>query len=231
MLSPKESKKTLIKMFRKRYVADLDQLFHVLETRSRMSVFRRLKLIGYLTSFTDAGRYYTLEQIPLFDSRGLWFHEDIGFSNAGTLKATVVEIVHSSFAGMMPKEMSHLLKIRVPNTLHNTLHGLVKSNQIGRHRLEGLCLYTDPHPDKAQLQIQARLREKQAGVQVAAGAPSTETTIAVLVEALRAGKVILAPSEIASRLAVRGLRVTVEQVDRIFSQYGIQAGKKTLKYR
>jgi hypothetical protein len=231
MLSPKESKKALIKIFRKRYVADLDQLFHVLETRSRMSVFRRLKLIGYLTSFTDAGRYYTLEEIPLFDSQGLWFHENIGFSKAGTLKATVVEIVNSSIAGMTPKEMSLLMKLRVPNTLHNTLHGLVKFNQIGRHRLQGLCLYTDAHSEKAQLQIEARLREKQAGVQPAAGPASTETTIAVLVEALQAGKVIMAPSEIASRLAVRGLSVTAEQVDRIFSQHGIQAGKKTLKYR
>lgn len=230
MLSPKESKKALIKMFRKRYVADLDQLFHVLQTKSRMSVFRRLKLIGYLTSFTDAGRFYTLEHIPLFDSWGLWFHEGIGFSKVGTLKATVVEIVHCSTAGMTPKEMLHLLKIRVPNTLHNTLHGLVQSNQIGRQRLEGLCLYTDSHPDKAQLQIQVRLREKQEGAQPV-GLPSTETTIAVLVEALKAGKVILAPSEIASRLSVRGLSISVEQVDLIFSQYGIQAGKKNLKYR
>ena len=60
MLSPKESKEALYKWFRKRYIADLEQLFRVLETNSRMSVFRRLKLIGYLTSFTDAGRYYPL---------------------------------------------------------------------------------------------------------------------------------------------------------------------------
>lgn len=228
MLSPKESKKALIRMFRKRYVADINQLFHVLDTRSRMSVFRRLKLVGYLTSFTDAGRYYTLEDIPLFDSWGLWFQEDIGFSKAGTLKATVVEIVHSSVAGMTPKEMLHLLKIRIPNSLHNTLHELVKSNQIGRHRLEGFCLYTNP--DKAQLQIEERLREKRGEAQLT-GPASTETTIAVLVEALKAGKIILASSEIAARLSVRGLSVTVDQVEQIFSQYGIQAGKKTLKYR
>jgi hypothetical protein len=229
MLSPEESRKALLKLFRKKYIADLDQLFHVLETNSRMSVFRRLKFVGYLTSFTDAGRYYTLEDIPLFDSWGLWFHEGIGFSKAGTLKATVVEIVHSSISGMTPKEMVHLLKIQAPNTLHNALHGLVKSNQIGRQRLEGLCLYTDVHPDKAKAQIEERIRDKQRGLQ-SSSPPSTETTIAVLVEALKAGKVILAPTEIVARLAVRGLAVTVEQVEQIFSRHGIQAGKKTLKY-
>ena len=225
MLSPEESKKALYKLFRKRYVSDLDQLFHVLETNSRMSVFRRLKLIGYLTSFTDAGRYYTLGDIPSFDSWGLWFYQGIGFSKAGTLKATVVEIVHSSSAGMTPKELLHLLKIRIPNTLHNALHGLVKSNHISRHRLEGLCLYTNAHPDKGQIQIEARQEQRQRGVQLARPL-SIETTIAVLVEALKAGQVIVSPSEIAARLAVRGLAVTVEQVNRIFSEYGIQAEKK-----
>ncbi len=226
MLSPEESRKALYKLFRKRYVSDLDQLFHVLETNSRMSVFRRLKLIGYLTSFTDAGRYYTLGDIPSFDSWGLWFYQGIGFSKAGTLKATVVEIVHSSSAGMTPKELLHLLKIRIPNTLHNALHGLVKSNHISRHRLEGLCLYTNAHPDKEQIQIEARQVQRQRGVQLARPL-SIETTIAVLVEALKAGQVIVSPSEIAARLAVRGLAVTVEQVNRIFSEYGIQAEKKT----
>lgn len=225
MLSPEESKKALYKLFRKRYVSDLDQLFHVLETNSRMSVFRRLKLIGYLTSFTDAGRYYTLGDIPSFDSWGLWFYQGIGFSKAGTLKATVVEIVHSSSAGMTPKELLHLLKIRIPNTLHNAFHGLVKSNHISRHRLEGLCLYTNAHPDKEQIQIEARQVQRQRGVQLARPL-SIETTIAVLVEALKAGQVIVSPSEIAARLAVRGLAVTVEQVNRIFSEYGIQAEKK-----
>lgn len=225
MLSPDKSKQALHKMFRKKYVADIEQLFQVLKTNSRMSVFRRLKLIGYLTSFTDAGRYYTLKDIPLFDYHGLWFHKSIGFSKAGTLKDTIVEIVHASNAGMTPKEMLHLLKIRVPNTLHNSLHGLVKSKRINRHRLEGISLYTVKEPDKEQKQIQARCQLEAKGVQ-RAGSISMETTIAVLVEALKAGRVIVSPSEIAARLAVRGLAITVDQVGRIYDQHGIEAGKK-----
>jgi hypothetical protein len=226
MLLPEESEKALHRWFRKRYIADIGQLFRLLETSSRMSVFRRLKLIGYLTSFTDAGRYYTLGDIPVFDSWGLWFYQGIGFSKAGTLKATVVEIVHLSNAGMTPKELMHLLKVRIPNTLHNALHGLVQSNQICRHRSGGLCLYTHVDPDKGQVQIEARRVQKQREGQLAWLIPK-ETTIAVLVEALRAGEVIVSPSEIAARLAVRGLAVTVDQVHRIFSEHGIQVEKKT----
>ena len=229
MLSPEESKKALYRWFRKRFIADLDQLFHLLETKSRMSVFRRLKLIGYMTSFTDAGRYYTFVDIPAFDSWGLWFYRGIGFSKVGTLKATVVEIVHSSSAGMTPKELVHLLKVRIPNTLHNALHGLVQSGQIRRHRSEGLCLYAHADPDKRQMQIEARRVQRERGVQLAGPLPM-ETTIAVLVEALKVSHVIVPPSEIAARLAVRGIAVTVDQVNRIFSEYGIQAQKKTQRF-
>jgi hypothetical protein len=186
--------------------------------------------MGYLTSFTDAGRYYTLGDIPAFDSWGLWFYQEIGFSRAGTLKATVVDIVHSSNAGMTPKELLHLLKIRIPNTLHNALHGLVQSGQIGRHRSEGLCLYTHVDPDKGQMQREARRIQRERGVQLAEALP-IETTIAVLVEALKAGQVFVPPSEIAGRLGVRGLPVTVDQVNRIFSEYGIEAEKKTSRSR
>ena len=88
MLPPKQSAEVLVKMFRKKYIANLDELFDVLDTRSRMSVFRRLKPLGYLSSFTDAGGYYTLQDIPKFDMLGLWFYRDVGFSRAGTLKST-----------------------------------------------------------------------------------------------------------------------------------------------
>jgi hypothetical protein len=47
MLPPKKSRKVLLKMFRKKYIANLDELFQLLDTHSRMSVFRRLKP-GYI---------------------------------------------------------------------------------------------------------------------------------------------------------------------------------------
>jgi hypothetical protein len=46
MLPPEASRDALLKMFRKKYIINLDDLFRVLETNSRMSVFRRLKLIS-----------------------------------------------------------------------------------------------------------------------------------------------------------------------------------------
>ena len=118
MLSPEVSQKSLLKMFRKNYIATIDEVFQILDTNSRMSAFRRLKSMGYLTIFTNAGRYYTLSDIPRFDKQGLWFYQDVGFSHAGTLKSTVIELVNFSAAGMTPNEALNLLRLRVPNSLH-----------------------------------------------------------------------------------------------------------------
>jgi hypothetical protein len=213
-------------MFRKKYIVRMDELFPVLDTHSRMSVFRRLKALGYLTSFTDAGRYYTITDIPKFDTFGLWFYQDVGFSRAGTLKSTVIDIVHSSEDGMTPTQMLNLLRLKVPNSLHNTLHGLIKGKHLKRHRLQGLALYTSIDSDMARKQMAVRREKIKRRLQVAT-VPSIETTIAVLVEALRAGKVLPSPSTVSSRLKAQGMTITVGQVEQIFSQYGLEAEKKT----
>jgi len=227
LLSLKESRKVLVKAFRKKYMVNLDELFHILDTRSRMSVFRRLKAMGYLTSFTHAGRYYTLPDIPKFDKIGLWFYQDVGFSRAGTLKSTIVDIVHFSEDGMTPKEMLNLLRLRVPNSLHNALHELIKNKQLERHRLQGIPLYTSLDSVIAQNQMATR-REKIKSRSLIPAVSSNEATIAVLVEALRAGKVLPLPSTVSARLNAQGITITVDQVEQIFSQYGLKAEKKTV---
>ncbi len=225
MLAPKESQKVLNKIISRKYIADLSDLFKILDTQSRMSVFRRLKPMGYLTSFTHAGRYYTLPAIPKFDTFGLWFYQDVGFSQAGTLKSTIVDIIHSAEAGMTPTEAINLLKLRVPNSLHNALHGLVKNKQIKRHRLHDLPLYTSIESGVAQNQIAIR-REKIKSRSLIPAVPSIEETIAVLVEALRAGKPLALPSTVSARLTAQGMAITADKVEQIFSQYHLQAKKK-----
>jgi hypothetical protein len=191
-----------------------------------MSVFRRLKPLGYLTSFTDAGSYYTLKDIAKFDTFGLWFYQGVGFSRAGTLKSTVINIVHLSEAGKTPTELLNLLRLKVANSLHNTLHGLIKAKLLKRHRLQGVALYTSIDSDIASKQIAARGEKIKSGLKVAT-VVSLEVTIAVLVEALRAGKILVPATTVAARLSAQGMTISVDQVQQIFSQYGLAAEKKT----
>ena len=221
MISPEVSRKSLLKMFRKKYIATIDEVFQILDTNSRMSAFRRLKSMSYLTSFTNAGRYYTLSDIPRFDKQGLWFYQDVGFSHAGTLKATVIELVNFSAAGMTPNEALNLLRLRVPNSLHNALHGLIKDGYLKRQRLQGIPLYTSTDSDIARKQMAARLENRPVPP-----IASTETTIAVLVEALRAGKALPSSTTVAARLTAQSMPITVVQVEQIFDEYDLSAEKK-----
>ncbi|MCP5012937.1 MAG: hypothetical protein GY942_23410, partial [Aestuariibacter sp.] len=117
-----------------------------------MSVFRRLKTIGYRSSFNHAGRYYTLADVPRFDQWGLWFYRDAGFSCAGTLKATVLALVEDSATGMTSKELLALLKLPVANTLYNTLHELRQGARIPRQTLAGQHIYLSADPGRADEQ-------------------------------------------------------------------------------
>src|SRR5207249_7046986 len=64
----------LHKLFRTRPVALLSDLRKALQTPSRTTVFCVLSSVGYLASYSHAGRYYTLKRIPQFDPRGLWHY-------------------------------------------------------------------------------------------------------------------------------------------------------------
>ena len=62
MLDKVASVRALKRLFRRFPVADLNTLSRTLDTRSRMSIFRRLKDFGYFSSYTHAGSFYTLGQ-------------------------------------------------------------------------------------------------------------------------------------------------------------------------
>jgi hypothetical protein len=154
-------------------------------------------------------------------------HLDCGsIKRAGTLKSTVIDIVNLSEAGKTPTELLNLLRLKVANSLHNTLSGLIKGKHLKRHRLQGLALYTSVDSDIAAKQIAARGEKIKSGLPVPT-VVSIEVTIAVLVEALRAGKILVPPSTVAARLNAQGMTISVDQVEQIFSQYGLDAEKKT----
>jgi hypothetical protein len=222
MLPPDASEKALRCFFRKHSIAEISELFRLLETRSRMSVFRRLKAVGYRSSFNHAGRYYTLVDVPRFDPWGLWFHRNVGFSRTGTLKATVAELVEGSTMGMTPKELLALLKLPVANTLYNTLHALRQGAVIRRQVLTGCHIYLSVDPGKAHEQLLKRRQPTSMEMPM-----SDETVIAVLVEALQGAQLLVAPSVLASRLAARDVVVTAMQVERIFTRYDLEPEKKT----
>ena len=224
MLNSFDSSRVLQQLFLKKPVVDMNMLSEILLTKSRMSIFRRLKEIGYFSSYTHAGRYYTLTNIPQFDDDGLWFYQEIGFSRFGTLKATIVELVSGASAGFTHLELSHMLRIKV----HNALLDLVKEGRVDRERLENAFIYVASDQDRAAEQIHQRHTAAVAEPGIALAVLSDATVIEVLIETIHAGGVRISSSLVARRLSKRGISVNDKQVEQIFSQYGIPTGKKML---
>ena len=210
------------KLLRQRQVVELEALYGVVGTRSRMTVFRRLRELGYYSSYSHGGRYYTLEGIPVFDQQGLWFYRDIGFSQAGTLKQTVAEQVEQTPEGRTHNELQSLLRVRV----HNTLLGLVHEGRIGREKLGAVYLYVSSEPERAAQQLTER-RELRALFAEVFRVASDEEVVEVLVEALRAAPEIPAPAEVSRRLVARGVRLEPHHVEQVYEEHRLVAGKKT----
>jgi hypothetical protein len=222
MLAKDDAHRKLRDMYRHRGAVPLPELLDVLQTHSRMSVFRRLREVGYMSSYTHAGRYYTLADLPKFDENGLWFVREVGFSRAGTLKQTVLVLVEQSSAGRTHAELQALLHVRV----HNTLLQLVRQQRIGRQLFEGVHVYVSA--DEARAAEQLAGRRTLACASAEAERPLTaEETVEVLLEALRSVPEIPAPAVVSERLAARGLQLRQREVEKVFAAYGLVPGKKT----
>jgi hypothetical protein len=183
-----------------------------------MTVFRRLREVGYRTSFTHRGQYYTLAELPEFDEWGLWFHGDIGFSRSGTLKETTAVQVEQAPDGRTHAELSHLLRVRV----HNPLLDLVHEGRIGRERYRGQHLYVSADADRAAEQVHRRLEGERILRE-----PTVEETIEILGEALRGAAEIPSPLEVVRALAARGVSVESRQVRSVYEAHQLTPGKKT----
>jgi len=223
MLGPEQSRQALTRLFQRQSITDLATLSAALETSSRMSVFRRLSVLGYLSSYSHAGRYYTLRDIPRFDRDGLWRYQGVCFSRDGSLKATVERLVEQSDAGRTHAELHARLPVRV----HNTLLDLVAGRHIGRETVGGRYLYVSANPARAQSQLSLR-QQPPAGVVPSLPESPAAVVIEVLLDLVQSARVRPDADRVAERLAARGLPVTVDQVEAIFSRYGL---KKTASSR
>jgi hypothetical protein len=86
-------------LFIKEKVLNVRQVMNAVGATTRMTAYKYMKPLQYLTSYTHAGKYYTLKSIPEFDKDGLWHFGDIGFSKYGTLMETISHLVNNSISG------------------------------------------------------------------------------------------------------------------------------------
>jgi DNA-binding transcriptional regulator YhcF (GntR family) len=130
--------KTLRQYLRRHKIATLPELKRALNTDAALTVFRKLKRLDYLSSYTHRGSYYTLNEIARFDDAGLWSHEAVWFSRYGTLLTTVETFVNRSAQGFFASDLADALHVEV----HDALHQLVQQGRLQRTEVNGVYLYT-----------------------------------------------------------------------------------------
>ena len=202
--------KKLERFFGHRPIARLDELRGALQVSGR-TIFRILGTVGYLSSYSHAGKYYTLARTPSFDADGLWAHSGVLFSSHRTLRRTVVHLVNKAPAGDTHRELQDRLRLRV----YDTLHDLVAAGEIGRAEVERLSLYVSAEPTVAEAQIAERQRR------IAEPPPGRLPDPAVVIEVLLA--VIHSPkpdvAAVAALMRAQGKAITRGQVEAVWAHY------------
>jgi hypothetical protein len=204
-------------LFRKTLVMQMPDLEQRVGARSRRSLFRDLDALGYLSSYTHTGRYYTLRSIPDFDDDGLWRYQGIGFSRDGTLKATVLRFADTADAGRTQHELQLRLGVRV----HNPLLDLVKGKKLVREAIAYEYVYVAAERARAKVQLDHRQ------VLMAAGAAHARPTVAIEVEVLLevihgARLKAVDAARVAERLAVRGVHANSGEVAAVLECHGLK---------
>lgn len=148
------SARELESLLEQKRVCTFSELADALGTESRMTVFRKLAELPYLTSYSHRGKYYTLKPTCRFDASGLWSHRGIWFSTYGTLLETSQRFVERAPAGYSANELDNALHVETRQALLALLH----RQRIERERISGVFIYLALDPAERQQQITARSR-------------------------------------------------------------------------
>jgi len=140
-------------------VATMPQLKAALGTSVSYTVLRKLSPLGYRSSYSHGGTYYTLDSIAHYDELGLWSYRDVRFSRQGTLLNTAEALVTHSPAGYQVPELEAVVKVAAKDALRQ----LVQAERLFRREWEGRYLYCALDRRRRQEQWAARQTQQEAG--------------------------------------------------------------------
>ena len=202
-------------LFLKNKVLDMKQIQKIISATSRMTAFRYLQELDYLTSYTHMGKYYTLPEIAKFDKDGFWHYGDVGFSSHGTLMDTLQYVITTSESGKTNSELEKLFQLRVQNSLQK----LLKPKKITIMSSTKPMLYINPDPSIGQKQIEKRQK-------VADRKKLNPWVIAeVLIACVHTLSISPSIEDVMKWLKKRGSAITKEQVEQVFEEENLE--KKT----
>jgi len=212
----------LIQLFKKNQILDMNTMQKELQGRPRVSIFRDLNKIEYLSSYNKAGRYYTLKNIPSYNDDGIWKHDGVFFSIHGTLKETTKYLIDNSKAGHTHSELQQILGVR----LHNTLFDLVSTEAVYREKLQKVYVYFNIYPEIRLVQIEERQRQSDENQIISRIDPyiTIEVLLAFITQDNRSS------FDIHKILSEKGIDTTLEEIETVIQHYDLGKKNSRSKY-
>lgn len=179
---------------------------------SRATVFRRLSEHGYYSSYNQAGKFLTIDEVAEFDAMGLWLWRAARFSREGSLRDTVLRFIEKSERGMTCEELSTTLGVRVQNTLLQ----LVREKKTDRERLGPSFVYLSEKDRLRRQQARRRIEFLEEGQKPVPTSRQVVSTLLVLIEDPQATR-----DHVVCRCQSSGVAISLSVVDAIFETYDL----------
>jgi hypothetical protein len=157
MRTPLFSAEALRSFFHEHIIGTMKQLKDTLGTSVDMTIYRKLRQLSSLTSYSHQGKFYTLPELADFNTFGLWQFDAAHFSKYGTLLKTSQALIEKSDKGYSLAE----LRSRVGVDVKKTLLQLQKQHRVYREEIAGRYVYFSVDPQRRPQQHLLRLEEKR----------------------------------------------------------------------
>ena len=151
------SPQKLLDLLQVQKVATMPQLKDALGSSVTYTVLRKLSPLGYRSSYSHNGTYYTLDALAHYDELGLWSWGDVHFSRQGTLLNTAESLVTRSPAGYQVPELEAVVHVAAKDALRQ----LAQAGRIYRRDWQGRYWYGAQERTRRQEQWAARQAQQE----------------------------------------------------------------------
>lgn len=140
-------------------ITTMPEMKEALGTPVDATIFRKLKELSYLRSYSHRGKYYTIPQVARFNERGLWSYGNVHFSTQGSLLNTIEYFVEHCLAGYFEHELESQLQVGVRTAVLK----LLQDNRISRQKVSGRYLYCSSDKKVRKRQLSDRKKQQAIG--------------------------------------------------------------------
>lgn len=146
----------LKRLILKNKMSTMVEMKEVMGTKVDATIFRKLRELHYLRSYSHRGKYYTVPEVVRFDAKELWSCRAVHFSKQGSLLNAIAHHVDRSVSGYFEYEIESLLHV----TVRVAVLKLLKENRISRQKVAGRYLYCSSTMRKRNRQYNDRKKHQ-----------------------------------------------------------------------